>query len=168
VTRLELRASYSGTVQDFAPDFVEGRWVNSRQLVMRVVSGSARIIEMYVGENQIGAIEQGQTVRFFPAVPRSPVIDGVVISIDKTPSRQINRPLLASTYGGALASVNDAKDGLIAYDATFRVLIRPVQTNELPPDFVMRGTARVDTDLRFVAENFLSRLISILIRESGF
>ena len=166
--RLELRAAYSGTVQDFAPDFVEGRWVNSRQLLMRVVSGSARIIEMYVGENQIGAIEQGQSVRFFPAVPRSPVIDGIVISIDKTPSRQINRPLLASTYGGALASVKDVKEGLIAYDATFRVLIRPMQTNDLSPDFVLRGTARVDTDLRFVAENFFSRLISILIRESGF
>jgi len=168
VARLELRASYSGTVQDFAPDFVEGRWVNSRHLLMRVVSGSARIIEMYVGENQIGAIEQGQTVRFFPGIPRSPVIDGVVISIDKTPSRQINRPLLASTYGGALAAVKDAKEGLVAYDATFRVLIRPVQTNDLAPGFVLRGTARVDTDLRFVAENFLSRLISILIRESGF
>jgi hypothetical protein len=39
---------------------------------------------------------------------------------------------------------------------------------EHDPDFVLRGMARVDTDLRFIAENFFARFISILIRESGF
>ncbi len=167
--RLELRAAYSGVVQDVAPDLVEGRWVNSRQLLMRVVSDSSRLIEMYVRESQIEAIEAGQSVKFFPSVPKVPVIRGIVVSVDKTPSRQINRPLLASTFGGGLAAVKDPKEGLIAYDATFRVLVRPVTSDGgHEPGFVLRGTARVDTDLRFIAENFFSRFISILIRESGF
>jgi putative peptide zinc metalloprotease protein len=167
--RLELRAAYSGVVQDMPPDLVEGRWVNSRQLLMRVVSDSSRLIEMYVRESQIEAIETGQSVKFFPAVPKVPVVRGVVVSVDKTPSRQINRLLLASTFGGGLAAVKDPKEGLIAYDATFRVLIRPVSVDVAEgPDFVLRGTARVETDLRFIAENFFSRFISILIRESGF
>ena len=163
------RQTYSGVVQDLAPDLVEGRWVNSRQLMMRVVSDSSRLIEMYVRESQIEAIEAGQSVKFFPSVPRMPVVKGIVVSVDKTPSRQINRPLLASTFGGDLAAVKDPQEGLIAYDATFRVLVRPVPA-DIPggPDFVLRGTARVETDLRFIAENFLSRFISILIRESGF
>ena len=167
--RLELRAAYAGVVQDVAPDLVEGRWVNSRQLLMRVVSDSSRLIEMYVRESQIEAIEAGQSVKFFPSVPKVPVIRGIVVSVDKTPSRQINRPLLASTFGGGLAAVKDPKEGLIAYDATFRVLVRPVTSDGgHEPGFVLRGTARVDTDLRFIAENFFSRFISILIRESGF
>jgi len=167
--RLELRAAYSGVVQDVAPDLVEGRWVTNRQLLMRVVSDSSRLIEMYVRESQIEAIEAGQTVKFFPSVPKVPVIRGIVVSVDKTPSRQINRPLLASTFGGGLAAVKDPKEGLIAYDATFRVLVRPMTSDfEHDPDFVLRGTARVDTDLRFIAENFFARFISILIRESGF
>ena len=97
------------------------------------------------------------------------MIRGTVIAVDKTPSRQINRPLLASTYGGGLAAVRDPREGLVAYDSTFRVLIRPVsQEVGGQPDLVVRGTARIETDLRFIAENFLSRLISIVIRESGF
>lgn len=167
--RLELRAAYSGVVRDMAPDLVEGRWVNNRQLLMRVVSDSSRLIEMYVRESQVEAIEAGQSVKFFPAVPNRPAVSGVVISVDKTPSRQISRPLLASTYGGGIASVKDPKEGLIAYDATFRVLVRPTMNDSSEvPDFTMRGTARIETDLRFIAENFFSRFISILIRESGF
>lgn len=167
--RLELRAAYAGVVQDVAPDLVEGRWVSSRQLLMRVVSDSSRLIEMYVRESQIEAIEAGQSVKFFPSVPRVPVIRGIVVSVDKTPSRQINRPLLASTFGGQLSAVKDPKEGLIAYDATFRVLVRPVSSDVgHEPGFVLRGMARVDTDFRFIAENFFSRFVSILIRESGF
>lgn len=167
--RLVLRATYSGVVQDLAPDIVEGRWVNSRQLLMRVVSNSAQVIEMYVRENQVGAIEAGQNVKFFPTLPGIPVIRGTVVAVDKTPSRQINRPLLASNYGGGLAAVRDPREGLVAYDSTFRVLIRPLtQEGGAQADLVVRGTARIETDLRFIAENFLSRLISIVIRESGF
>jgi putative peptide zinc metalloprotease protein len=166
--RLELRASGAGTVQDMAPDLVEGRWVNSRQLLMRVVSESERMIEMYVSESQVEAIKPGQDVSFFPAVPKVPVMKGTVIAVDKTPSRQIHRPLLASTFGGDLAAVSDPKEGLIAYDATFRVLIKPAPGTLDSPAFVLRGTARVQTDLRFIAENIASRFISILIRESGF
>lgn len=167
--RLVLRATYAGVIQDLAPDVVEGRWVNSRQLLMRVVSDSSQVIEMYVRENQVGAIEPGQSVRFFPTLPSIPMIKGTVIAIDKTPSRQINRPLLASTYGGGLAAVKDTKEGLVAYDATFRVLIRPIASDvPLQTGLVLRGIGRVDTDLRFIAENFISRLVSIVIRESGF
>jgi putative peptide zinc metalloprotease protein len=167
--RLVLRANYSGIVRDVPSDLVEGRWVNQHQLLMRVVSDSSQMIEMYVRENQVGAIEPGQVVKFFPAVPKIPVVRGTVVAIDKTPSRQITRPLLASTHGGQLSAVKDQKDGLIAYDATFRVLVRPLNGERADVQgFVMRGTARVETDLRFIAENFFSRLVSILIRESGF
>ena len=165
--RLELRATYAGTVRDVATDLAEGRWVNTRYLLMRVVSDTSQLIEMYVNESQVQALEPGQTVQFFPSIPRIPPINGVVLVVDKTPIRQINRPLLASLYGGDLTSVRDPKDGLVAYDAIFRVSIRP-ETAKVASDFVLRGTARVDTDLRFIAQNSFARVISILIRESGF
>ncbi len=137
--RLELRALQAGTIRDIAPDLTNGRWVSTREMLptsnrwvnpkemlMRVVSDSPPVIEMFVGETQIEALQVGQSVRFYPDVPKMPAVSGTIASIDKTPIRQIQQPLLASGYGGRLATFNDPKEGLVAYDATFRVLIRPV------------------------------------------
>jgi len=162
--RLELRAPFSGRVRDLPPDIVEGRWVNPRQLLMRIVTDYTDIVEVYVSESQVGGVQSGQSVRFYPSVSTMPVMHGVVTSVDKTPSRGISRPLLASVHGGGLAAVKDRKEGLIAYDPVFRVLVRP-SDNYPSPGYVLRGTARIETDLRLVAQNFYTRIISILIRE---
>jgi hypothetical protein len=37
-----------------------------------------------------------------------------------------------------------------------------------PVSAVVRGTVHIEGGLRFVAENFLYRSLSVLIRESGF
>ena len=134
---------------------------------MRIVSDAAPVIDMYVSENQISAVEVGQVVRFFPDVPHAPPVKGTVTSIDKTPIRQIQQPLLSSTFGGRLAAFNDPKEGLVAYDAVFRVQVRPVE-GATTSNFMVGGTARVETDLRFISENLFARAISIVIRESGF
>ena len=178
--RLELRAVHAGTIRDVATDLEQGRWlgprekllvqnrwVNPQEMLMRVVSDSVPVIEMFVGETQVEALVVGQRVRFYPDVPRAAAVNGTITAIDKTPIRQIQQPLLASGFGGKLATFNDPKEGLVAYDATFRVFIRP--GDGVPsPQFLTSGTARVETDIRFVSENFFSRLISILIRESSF
>jgi putative peptide zinc metalloprotease protein len=165
--RLELRATSAGVVRDLAPDLVVGRWVNQRQQLMRIVSGTSRVIELYVTESQVGAVKEGQELRFYPSVPEDPVLTGIVRVVDRTPSRAISQPLLASTYGGEVAAVKDPKEGLIAYDAMFRVLASP-EDRDFRSLTVQRGTARIDTDLRLVMENFVSRIIGLFIRESGF
>jgi putative peptide zinc metalloprotease protein len=94
--RQQLRAGQPGVVRDMPPDLVVGRWVSPRQLLMRVVSQDATLIEAYVGERQVAAIVPGQTVRFFPHLPDRPVISGEVVAVDRSPQKQISRPLLAS------------------------------------------------------------------------
>ena len=79
-----------------APDLVVGRWVGPRQLLMRVVSESEQSIEAYVGERQVAAISPGQTVRFYPHQAGRPVLRGEVISVDKTPQKEMT---LSSRHG---------------------------------------------------------------------
>lgn len=165
--RLEMRATSAGVIRDLAPDLVVGRWLNPRQQLMRIVSGTSRVIELYVSESQVGAVKEGQELRFYPSVPEDSVLTGIVRVVDRTPSRGISQPLLASTYGGELAAVKDPKEGLIAYDATFRVLAT-IEDRDFRSNTIQRGTARIDTDLRLVMENFVSRIIGLFIRESGF
>ena len=72
-------------------------------------------------------------------------------------------------FDGALVAdiVGEANKGrLTAQEAVFRVLVKP-EASTPSANMVIRGTARIETDFRFVAENFIYRAISVLIRESG-
>lgn len=162
--RQQLRAPEAGTIRDVAPDLVVGRWVNPRQLLMRVVSNSEQVIEAYVGERQVSAIAPGQTVRFYPHRPGRP-IDGEVLTVDRSPQKELSRPVLASIYGGEIPVKQGARGALVAQDAVFRVLIKPVDA--IKSDTVVNGNVRIQTDIRFVVENFIYRILSVLIRESG-
>ena len=76
-----------------------------------------------------------------------------------------SRPLLASIHGGAIDVKQGAHGSLVAQDAIFRVIIKP--TGLLPAQSVIHGKVRIQTQLRFVVENFAYRTISVFIRESG-
>lgn len=164
--RQELRAPRAGTIRDVAPDLVVGRWVNPRQLLMRVVSDTEQVIEAYVGERQVSAIAPGQVVRFYPRRPGRPVISGEVVAVDKSPQKELSRPVLASVYGGEIAVKQGPHGALVTQDAVFRVIVKPL--GSVPrADTVVNGDVRIETDIRFVVENFVYRILSVLIRESG-
>jgi len=164
--RERVRATHAGTVRDIATDLAPGRWISPRQLLLRIVSPDTALIEAYVNERQVAAIQAGQTVRFFPHLADRPVIDGEVVAVDKSPQTELSRPLLASVYGGAIDVKQGARGSLVAQDAVFRVLIKP--SGALPPtQAVIHGQVRIETQLRFVVENFVYRTLSVLIRESG-
>jgi putative peptide zinc metalloprotease protein len=164
--RERVRAPYAGTIRDIAPDLAPGRWVGPRQLLLRIVSQDTKVIEAYVNERQVAAIQTGQAVRFFPHLPDRAAIDGEVLAVDKSPQTELSRPLLASVHGGGIDVKHGAHGSLLAQDAVFRVLIKPSGT---PPSAqaVIHGQVRIETQLRFVVENFVYRTLSVLIRESG-
>ena len=164
--RQELRSTQKGTIRDLAPDLVVGRWVNPHQLLMRVVSGSEQVIEAYVGERQVAAIVPGQVVRFYPHRTDQPVLSGEVVAVDKSPQKELSRPVLASIYGGEIAVKQGPRVALLAQDAVFRVTVKPLGAMPVG-DSVMHGKVRIQTDIRFVVENFVYRILSVLIRESG-
>jgi len=161
-----LRAPEGGTVRDVAADLVPGRWVSPRQLLMRVVSDSEQLIEAYVSERQVDAVAPGQVVRFYPQRPDLPVVSGEIVSVDKSPQKELSRPLLASLYGGDIAVKQGGRGPLVAQDAVFRVTVKPVGALA-SADAVVRGNVRIETGFRFVIENFVYRTLSVLIRESG-
>ncbi len=164
--RQVLRAGQAGIVRDVAPDLIVGRWINPRQLLMRVVSESEQVIEAYVSEQQVAAIQPGQVVRFYPHMPDRPVISGEVVSVDKSPQKELSRPMLASIYGGDIAVKQGARGALITQDAVFRVTVKPRDTL-LKWGAAIHGSVRIETSLRFVVENFVYRTLSVMIRESG-
>ena len=133
---------------------------------MKIVTEAEPVIEVFVSERQVGAIQPGQAVHFYPAMPNLPVMRGTLIAVDKSPLKELPQPLLASVHGGDIAVNPAGKGRLIAQEAVFRVLVKP-EASTPSANMVIRGTARIETDFRFVAENFIYRAISVLIREGG-
>ncbi|MBS0338677.1 MAG: efflux RND transporter periplasmic adaptor subunit [Proteobacteria bacterium] len=166
--RLTVRATIRGVVRDISPQIVAGRSIGTRELMMRVTSPAPAIIEAYVSESGIESVQVGQEVNFISSRADAPSVRGVVKSIDTTGSKQINRPLLASPHGGEIAAVLDRRGGgAQAQDPVYRVMIEPVgEVGALSS--IERGTVRIETSLVLVAQNFASRALSILVRESGF
>lgn len=163
---LVVRANNTGTVRDMGSELFAGRWINPRELMMRVVFDKASLIEAYLNDSQVRSVEVGQSVKFFPETAGIPVISGEVISIDTAGVKQISRLLLVSAYGGEVSAVLDKKGVATAKGATYRVVIRPDDDLQYATA-VSRGTVRIYTNLVLVAENFFYRTISIFIRESG-
>ena len=164
--RQQLRSAQDGTVRDMAPDLVAGRWVSPRQLLMRVVSQSEPVIEAFVSEQQVAALSPGQTVRFFPRLADRPVLNGKVVSVDKAPQKELQRLLLASTHGGEVLVKQGPNGVMVAQEAVYRVMIKPLGGVQ-KVDSVIHGNVRIETSFRFLVENFVYRIISLFIRESG-
>ncbi len=165
--RLTVRATMRGVVRDMSTQIVAGRTIGTRELMMRITPSGPAVIEAYVGESNIEAVRIGQEVTFISSRADTASLQGVVKSIDTTGSKQITRPLLMSPHGGEIAAVLDKRGGAQAHDPVYRVLIEPVG-NVGNLRSIERGTARIETSLVLVAQNFASRALSILVRESGF
>ena len=165
--RLTVRAGMPGIVRDMSPQIIVGRSISSRELILRVVSPGPATIEAYVSESRVESVQVGQEVKFIPSRMDAPSIRGVVKSIDRTGSRQVARGILASPHGGDIAAVLDRRGIAQAHEPVYRVLIEPMDGAPAIAS-IERGTVRIETDLVVVAQNFLWRAISLLVRESGF
>src|SRR6185503_9496680 len=132
----------------------------------KIVSETDPLIEVFVSERQVGAIEPGQAVHFYPSIPNYPVVRGTLVAVDKSPIKDLTQPLLASVYGGDIAISPGSKGRLTAQEAVFRVTVKP-EASTPAASMVIRGTVRIETDFRFVAENYIYPELSVLIRESG-
>jgi len=164
---LTVRSTMRGVVRDMSAQIVPGRTIGTRELMMRIAAPGPAIIEAYVGESSVEAIQIGQVVKFVSSRPGAPSVRGVVKSIDTTGSKQVSRALLVSPHGGDIAAVLDRRGVAQAQDPVYRVLIEPIgDIGSLRS--IERGTARIETSLVLVAQNFASRALSILVRESGF
>ena len=165
--QLDLIAHSDGRVRDLPTDLVQDRWVNPKQLLLRVTSDRGALLEAYVGEQQVGALAPGQAVSFYPAAAGRPVVRGHISSIDTAVMAIVPRPLLASTHGGEIAVSAEPGRSLRAHDPLYRITIE-ADPGTPDADRVLRGRVRIDIGLQAVASNLFSRTAALILRESGF
>lgn len=167
IAALKIVAPHDGYVRDMPSDLVPGRWVNVRHPLMRIVDAGACKIEAFFSESQIAGLKIGQPVSFYPDAPALAPIDGAIVAIDETTGRAVPHPMLASVHGGAITATQSARDALVAHEAIYRVRIQAA-AEAAGVAQVARGSVRIQADWWAVTWAGISRVASVLVRESGF
>ena len=93
-------------------------------------------------------------------------ITGIVRSVDTTATRQLLHRSLATPYGGNLPAVVDKKGNLTVQDPIYRVLIDPTDQGETVKQ-VVRGSVRIQIEWEILAQNFVSKAISLIVRDGS-
>lgn len=165
---LQVRAEISGVVHAL-PSFIKpGLWVSvDLPLATLVDAGSARATG-YVASDDLGSIAVGASARFYPDDPRMAPIDMSVEAIETVNADVLSEPYLASVYGGVIGVDTQAPgDPLVPHDPVYRVFFATLG-DTMAPAWETPGKVRVEGQSRSLLDRLWRKVVSVLIRESGF
>jgi putative peptide zinc metalloprotease protein len=166
---LTVRAPADGVLTEVPAFLKPGGWVAVREPLAMVLSAERRIVEAFVPEEDLGRLQDGADGRFYgEAGDRAPL--AVRLSgIDRTATRELDYPDLASTHGGGVAVRSDSGGRLIPEQSVYRVNLEPadgvVGAGEMQ---AIRGTVVIAADEVSWAARMLRIAMGVLIRESGW
>ncbi|MDM0052477.1 HlyD family efflux transporter periplasmic adaptor subunit [Variovorax sp. J22R115] len=164
MARLNLQAPFAGQWLDVNPDWRNGQWIGSRELIGVLVDPSRWQVDAYVQQDEVQRLSIGSSVRFYPEGQPVP-IRGHVIAIGTTRVNQLEHPMLSSRFGGPLNTVPHG-EALVPAPALFHVL---VQLDEAVPNLKeTRGHLQIEAARRSLLADGLTRVFAVLLRESGF
>lgn len=160
-----LKAPISGVIVDVLPDLMEGEWIAEGEALFSIRGQGAPVIEAYVTEKDLHRLEVGAHSTFVPDNPEGTHLKTIVVSIGRTALRSLNKPYLASLYGGPVA-VRPTEKLLVPEQALYRVNLR-ILNNLSPPAMEMRGSVHVDAPAESLASGLWRSIAIDFLRESG-
>jgi len=167
VAALRLTAPHDGVFRDRADGLYAGAWASPHRLLGRVVGSDGIIVQVFVGESDIGRIENGAHATVFAHRAEGKPIAAVVVGIDATATLTLPEPALASTYGGPIAVRTGAKGELTANESLYRVTLKTTGSSDAAPQMAL-VSAHIEGERSSFLWNLGRRAAGLLIRESGF
>ena len=165
--QLAIRAPIAGRLVDMENDLEAGRWINEKLLLVRVVQQEESLVEAYINEDGLGRVQVGAGGRFYPENPDLDPVPVRVSHIDPVNTRELDKPYLASVYGGAIGVQPGSNGELFTADSLYRMRLEP-QVQGATVVQSTRGTVRLTADARSLLSRFWQKTGAVLIRESGF
>ena len=160
----ELVAPFSGRIAARQPDLNEGDWVSKGDLLLTLIDDSAGEIVAYVGESELRALLDGARGRFYPEGGVHPPQSVQLVEVDGFALDMLDKPYVASTFGGGL-DVRDGTEGeLIPQRATYRILL---ETDAPSEERILRGTLVLDAEARSVLASAWRQILGVWRREAG-
>lgn len=165
--RLHLAAPFAGRLAEVNEMARVGGWVAADEPLAYLVEEGSDRVEALVEESRLGRLVAGGAARFIPEALERPVIHCRVGAVDRDNLTELERPYLASTYGGAVAVRADADGRLVLEESLYRVQLEACDaTGDAPA--VVRGTAHLEARPESLVQRVYRSVAAVLVRESGF
>ncbi len=163
---LIIKAPFAGRIVDMPEWLVPGSWIEAKE-PLSALAGGRHMVQVYVPEYDLPRLAVGSGGRFYPREKGQGPVRIRVESIENQATREIAQPELASLYGGPLGAVKNAGPGrLEAEHAVYRVNCGVV--GEGASAQLLVGEAALEAEPRSVFTEVWRKLLTILVRESGW
>lgn len=168
--QLQIQAPQAGKVLEINQQLQAGQWLKAGESLMTI--GDDRggyTIEGFVSEQDIKQLVVDNAAVFYPENPNLPPIQCRLQQIDDGSS--VNLPnLLASTFGGPIATRVDQNKKNVPESAQYRVILDSDAAWEKPAlsPAILRGTVKIETERRSLILGLWQQSLSVAWRESGF
>ncbi|MDX8391187.1 MAG: HlyD family efflux transporter periplasmic adaptor subunit [Mariprofundaceae bacterium] len=166
IARLKVRAPFSGDIVMVNLDAKQGDFVQRGEKLLSLVDSSQSMVRAYVFESDLMRFKAGAKARFYPDDSALEPIDMRVGGIDRASAKVLLDPPLASIYGGPIPVIQGKNGELIAQQAVYRVMLRPLQETTISKS--IRGTVYIEGSRKSFLARFFNQVIAVVVRESGF
>ncbi len=168
--RLEIRAQGPGRVTSLLPGLAPGMWAGTRDRLVHVARQGPLVARGVVSERDVARLGDGGYGRFIADDPALPGVAVTLQSISTGTSAARELQLLSSTSGGQVDATLDGKGKLHTSAAMFPVAFvaasAPAGASEWQRE--VRGTVVATGERRSVARRIAERVVSVVLRETGF
>lgn len=164
--RLMLNAPIDGILLERNDQISKDGWVAAKEWLYFIGAREPGRVEAYIGDDALERVQLGMKARFVPESLNWPPVACTVQEIDRVNVGSLDKPALASTYGGPIAVKADNRAGLIPVAATFRIRLGDCPNLDAPVE--LRGTVLIETAWVNPLQLFGRRALAVLNRELGF
>lgn len=163
--RLVMRAPFAGRVVDINEALHAGATMAEGEHLLDIAGLTGAKVEALVDEASISSIQTGNTASFVADNGGRAAINCRVGKVDRLNLSVLDQPLLASSYGGPIAT--ELRDhGPKPLAAWFRVRLEKCDAVAAPA-MEMAGTARIQGTRYSFLGRMVTRLLGEIQRESG-
>jgi len=167
MNQLTVRAPFDGIVVSRNDELTPGLWLSRKEPLYVIADTSMNRVDGYVKERELERIRVGASARFIPDALEFGVYECTVAEIDRVNIATIDEPFLASTYGGPIASRNDANGVATPDSPVFRVRMDGCFPGESPM-MKLRGVVHIEAEKRSKFIEIVKNYYALAIRELGF
>jgi putative peptide zinc metalloprotease protein len=164
--RLVLRAPFSGVVSFGEEALMAGQWVGTDRMLLHLRAPDAAVIAGLVPELSSGRLKAGAVARFVSEAGTGPAIEARLRAIGHPGGEGQALNYLSSPHGGPVGVAPDLATGRdMPVQGHLPVYLSAAT---MAPAFVVRGSVVVEAEPESVLGYVFGRVVTVVLRESGF
>jgi len=169
-SRMKLTSPFAGVLYDLDPQLAPGIWINHHQILATIVDPSRWVVDAYVAESDIARVRPGDKASVQASPHSVRFLSGRVSEVDTARATVLPHSMLDAQLGGSILTLPAASAERHVEHAPRDVIYRVRIVLDQPPTVRQMSVGKVVIagEARAWLPSVIERIVSVLLRESGF